>query len=219
MRRSLALLAAATLVLAACGDDDSSDDADATSATPAATEADDSTDEPSSPPTTGTEGDTANDAATDDTGADDDSSSDGGESDDVGDSVEASGSASGDGFGSGSATLTLANGESFEFSTLCALEPQEAAGSEILYTVVSNDNPGLDITQFGDEGAVTDFGVISVIDGSTFETLWEASSLNETFGGSFSLQLDGSTITGGGSFYPAGDIALDPVEGEVVATC
>ncbi|MEM9516783.1 MAG: hypothetical protein AAGA42_18185 [Actinomycetota bacterium] len=215
MRQSIALLATAALVLAACGDDESSDDADTTSATPVATEADDVTDEPSSPPTTGTDGGA-------DSGAEADEGSGGGESGDDGggdDAGDADGAPSGGGFGSGTASLTLANGESFEFSTLCALEPQEAAGSEILFTVVSNDDPGLDVTQFGDEGTVTDLAVITVVDGSTFETLWEASSFNETFGGTLTLTLDGSVVAATGSFYPGGDIGAEPVDGDLIAQC
>ena len=36
------------------------------------------------------------------------------------------------------ATVTLDNGESFTFSIICNLEPQEVADVEILYTAVSN---------------------------------------------------------------------------------
>ena len=120
--------------------------------------------------------------------------------------------------GSGIATLTLENGESFEFSVRCALEPQTAAGSEILFTATSIDDPGLDITQFGDEGPITDLGTISVFNGS-FDTLWEASSIFEAFGGNFELSLDGSTIRGAGSFYAGADPAATPLEGEVTANC
>lgn len=120
--------------------------------------------------------------------------------------------------GAGSATLTLDNGESYEFSVLCSLEPQIAAGSEILFTATSYDDIGLDITQFGNEGPVTDTASISVYDDS-YNTLWEASSMFEAFGGSIALSLDGSTINGTGSFFPAGDIAAAPVDGTVVANC
>jgi hypothetical protein len=52
--------------------------------------------------------------------------------------------------GRGSATVTLDNGEVFEFSVICGLEPHEAAGSEILFTAVDNGPPlGFDVTQFG----------------------------------------------------------------------
>ena len=122
------------------------------------------------------------------------------------------------GTGQGAATLTLENGESYEFSILCALEPQMAAGSEILFTVVSYDDIGLDITQFGNEGTVTELASISVYDAS-FESIWEAASLFEAFGGTIELSLDGSTVNGSGSFYPGGDPTATPVDGQVVANC
>ncbi len=116
----------------------------------------------------------------------------------------------------GGATLTLANGETFEFPTvLCSLESQMSAGSEILFTATSYDDPGLDITQFGDEGTITDVASISVYDGD-FETLWEANSM---FGSPVELTLDGSTIRGTGSFLPGPDLMGESVEGEVVANC
>jgi len=116
------------------------------------------------------------------------------------------------------ATLELATGESLEFSILCMLEPQMAAGSEILFTAVSYDDPGLDVTQFGDEGTVTGLSVITVYNGD-FETLWEASSVFEAFGGSLELAVEGSSIVGSGSFYENADPAADPVEGTLRADC
>ena len=116
----------------------------------------------------------------------------------------------------GGATLTLANGETFEFANvLCSLEPQTAAGSEILFTAVSYDDPGLDITQFGDEGTITGVASISVYNGD-YDTLWDASSI---YGSAVELTLDGSTIRGTGSFLPGPDLMGEPVEGEVVANC
>jgi hypothetical protein len=118
--------------------------------------------------------------------------------------------------GGGGATLSLANGETFEFATvLCTLEPQMAAGSEILFTATSYDDPGLDITQFGDDGTITGVASISVYDGD-FETLWEA---NTMFGSTVELTLDGSTIRGTASFIEGGDISNEAVDGEVVANC
>ncbi len=112
--------------------------------------------------------------------------------------------------------MTLANGETFEFPTvLCSLESQMSAGSEILFTATSYDDPGLDITQFGDEGTITDVASISVYDGD-FETLWDA---NTMFGSSVELTLDGTTIRGTGSFLPGPDLIGDAVDGEVVANC
>lgn len=133
--------------------------------------------------------------------------------------------ASGDGDGGGeaaapaggsTATVTLANGETFEFSILCSLESQEAAGSEILFTVVSYDDPvNLDVTQFGADsfdGAAN----ISLYDSETFDTLWDASTI---VGGNVELTLDGSTVTGTGTFVRAGEIDGEQVEGELVANC
>ena len=121
--------------------------------------------------------------------------------------------------GGAAATVTLQNGEVYEFpSILCTTEPQIAAGSEILFTAVSSDDPGLDITQFGNEGPVTELSVVTVYDGD-FNTLYEASSTFEAFGGNLTLDLDGSTITGTGDFYPAADPAAASVPGEVTANC
>lgn len=192
MRRSRTTIALAVglLVLTACGGDDDSSSDDTADAADAAQPADEPADESAAEPAAQPAQEPAAEPAADSSG----------------------------GTGQGSATLTLENGERFEFSILCALEPQMAAGSEILFTVVSYDDTGLDITQFGDEGTVTDFASISVYDAS-FETIWEAASLFEAFGGTIELSLDGSTVTGSGSFYPGGDPTTTPVEGQVVANC
>jgi hypothetical protein len=118
--------------------------------------------------------------------------------------------------GGARATLTLANGEVFEFGLLCTLEPQVAAGSEILFTAVSYDDPyNLDITQFG-ENDFDGLATVSVYDSSTYDTVWEASS---GFGGDLTLGLDGSTITGSGSFLAGGELGGESVQGEIVAAC
>lgn len=123
--------------------------------------------------------------------------------------------------GEGTATLTLDNGETYEVDVLCTLEPQISAGSEILFTATSMGDPLLDITQFGDEGPVTGIGTVTVVDGSTIEPLWGASTMYDAFGGSLELTLDGTTIRGTGDFYPSDDPVEggDPVAGEVVAEC
>jgi len=198
MRTTLCAVAVATLLLVACGSGDDDSNASGSDATVAAT-----------------------DAATDSTAP-------AAATDAVADSIEppaTSGDSGSDGsgdVGSGSsgatATLQLANGESYEFSILCMLEPQIAAGSEILFTAVSYDDPGVDVTQFGDEGAVTGLAVITVYDGD-YEALWEAATFYEAFGGLIELTLDGSTIVGSGSFYAAADPAAEPVQGELQAKC
>ena len=118
--------------------------------------------------------------------------------------------------GAQTATVTLDAGDVFEFSALCWLETQESAGSEILFTVVSYDEPvNLDVTQFGADsfnGAAS----ISLYDSTSYDTIWEASSL---YGTEIELNLAGSTVTGLGDFYPAGDIAATPVAGQLVADC
>lgn len=118
--------------------------------------------------------------------------------------------------GAQTATVALDNGDVFEFGALCWLETQESAGSEILFTVVSYDDPvNLDVTQFGADsfgGAAN----ISLYDSTSYDTLWEASSL---YGTEIELILDGSTVTGSGNFYPQGDIAATPVPGQLVADC
>lgn len=144
----------------------------------------------------------ANDAGTESTVAD------AGQSQATAPTVQASGAQT--------ATVTLDNGDVFEFSALCWLEVQESAGSEILFTVVSYDDPvNLDVTQFGVDsfdGAAS----ISLYDSTSYDTIWEASSL---YGTDIELSLSGSTVTGSGDFYPAGDIAATPVPGQLVANC
>jgi hypothetical protein len=120
--------------------------------------------------------------------------------------------------GGGDAVLTLFDGQEFEFDVVCTLEPQMAAGSEILFTAVSYDDPGLDITQFGDEGTITGVAAVTVYD-ANLETLWEASTSYEPFGGSLELTLEGSTISGQGDFYPDADPTMDPIPGRVQANC
>jgi hypothetical protein len=198
-KRSLVLAPFILVLAAACGSDDAS-----TSATTVVDEADveqSDTDQNDTDQNDTDESDTGqNDAVTDQ--ATDETSE-----------QESEAPATG---GGAAATLTLANGEVFEFATvLCTLEPQMAAGSEILFTATSYDDPGLDVTQFGDEGTVTGLASISVYDGN-FETLWEANSM---LGSGVELTLDGSTIRGTGSFYEGDDVSGDTVEGEVVANC
>lgn len=118
--------------------------------------------------------------------------------------------------GSGNATLTLDNGESFEFDgVMCVLEPQVAAGQEILFTATSYGDPGLDVSQFGD-AAVPGMASIDVYD-ADYNTLWEAFDMGT---GTVELTLDGSTINGTASFYPGTDDDTgQPVSGEVVVNC
>ena len=197
MRRiQTALLLTGALALGACGGDD--EPAAEPASEPAAEPADDPADEPAAEPADDPADEPASEPAAE----------------------PAEEPAAPSGGGSGTASLTLDNGETFEFGILCTLEPQIAAGSEILFTAVSYDDPGLDITQFGDEGPVTGAASISVYDGN-YETLWEASSFYEAFGGTIELSVDGSTINGSGDFFAAGDPVAnpEPVPGTVEARC
>ena len=130
--------------------------------------------------------------------------------------------------GSGTATVTLDNGESYSFSVICSLEPQVAAGSEILFTAVSNDEPfGFDVTQFGQLGAETGgvldgIGGVTIWDSATYDDIWAADSVMAQLDGSdFTLELSGTTITGSGMFVEGGDIEkLDSaVRGDLVVEC
>jgi len=118
--------------------------------------------------------------------------------------------------GGATAVVNLENGETFAFSILCALEPQEAAGQTILFTVVSYDDPNnLDVTQFGAD-SLNGAASISIFDSTTYDSVWDASTF---FGSEVVLELNGSTVTGAGEFYPEGDIAREAVNGELEATC
>ena len=196
MRRiHTALLISGALVLGACGGDD--EPADEPAAEPAGETADEPAAEPADEPAAEPAAEPADEPAAE-----------------PADEPAAAPS------GGKTATLTLDNGESFEFGVLCSLEPQVAAGSEILFTATSYDDPGLDITQFGDDGTVTGVATVSVYDGS-YNTLWEASTFNEPFGGSLELSLDGTTINGTGTFFAGGDPVANPegVNGTVEARC
>ncbi len=130
--------------------------------------------------------------------------------------------------GGASATVTLDNGESHAFSVICGLEPQEVAGAEILFTAVSYDEPyGFDVTQFGQLGVETggvldNTGNVTIYDSATYEDIWAAGSvLAQLDGSEFTLELNGTTITGSGMFVEGGDIEkLDSaVHGELVVEC
>jgi hypothetical protein len=134
------------------------------------------------------------------------------------------------GGGEGTATVTLDNGESFTFSILCSLEPQEAAGQEILFTAVSYDEPnGFDVTKFGKGsadtgGALDGLGTISIYDSATYDDVWGAGTvMAELSKTEFALELNGTTITGSGTFFTGEDTenlnVTAGVPGELVANC
>lgn len=117
----------------------------------------------------------------------------------------------------GTATLVLANGEEFEFSIMCSLEPQIAADQEILFSVTSYDEPyGFDATKFGEDAAVPGMASMDVYDSETYEAVWSATSI---MGGGVDLELDGSTVTGTATFYEGDEGLGDGVDGELTAVC
>ena len=132
--------------------------------------------------------------------------------------------------GAGTATVTLDNGESYTFSILCGLEPQEAAGQEILFTAVSYDEPnGFDVTQFGKgsddtAGLLDGLGTISIYDSATYDDVWGAGTVMAQLSKTeFVLELNGNTITGSGTFFTGEDVdnlnLENGVPGELVANC
>ena len=134
------------------------------------------------------------------------------------------------GGGSGTATVTLDNGESYTFSILCGLEPQEAAGQEILFTAVSYDEPnGFDVTQFGKgsddtAGLLDGLGTISIYDSATYDDVWGAGTVTAQLSKTeFMLELNGNTITGSGTFFTGEDVEnlnlTAGVHGELIANC
>ncbi|HSP04044.1 MAG TPA: hypothetical protein VLR27_11110 [Acidimicrobiales bacterium] len=162
------------------------------------------------------------DAAADAVGQDDslDDANDAEETGDeaTGDDEGAADEAEGEGTsgGDGTATLVLANGEEFEFSVLCSLEPQMAADQEILFSVTSYDEPyGFDATKFGEDAVMPGMASMDVYDSETYEAVWTASSVM----GDVELELDGSTVTGTGTFFEGDEGLGDGVAGELTASC
>jgi hypothetical protein len=116
--------------------------------------------------------------------------------------------------GEGTATVTLDNGEEFESGVACNLESQDSAGQEILYTATAFDG-SIDVTQFGPNGPNPDLASVTIIDPETFDAMWAADSATTEL----TLSLDGSTITGSGTFRPGDDPAADLVPGTVEVNC
>ncbi len=190
--RSTAVLLALMLVVAACS-------SEPTATTQAQAEAG------STETTTGVESATASDATT---------SEDAAEATDDPDNSFAEAAADG-----AEATLTLENGETFTFNILCSVEPQIAAGQEILFSVTSYDTPyHFDATQFGAD-SLNGAASVTVYEGEDpFDTVWTSGTL---YGSELELAIDGRTVTGHGIFHPSEDEILtgEGVAGELVANC
>jgi len=116
----------------------------------------------------------------------------------------------------GSATVTLENGEVFEFAILCVLNAAEVGDTEFEFYLVSYDDPfNLDVSQFT-EDSFNGAANISIYDSTSFNTTWEA---NTFFGGEVELALNGTTVTGTGVFLEGEDAQGPGVRGELVANC
>jgi hypothetical protein len=118
--------------------------------------------------------------------------------------------------GGGTATVTLENGEVFEFAILCSLNPAEVGDTEFEFSLVSYDDPfNLDVSQFTKD-AFNGAANISIYDSTTFATTWEA---NTFFGGEVELVLNGTTVTGNGVFLKGDDAEGPGVRGDLLANC
>lgn len=121
----------------------------------------------------------------------------------------------------GTATVTLENGEVFEFSVRCGLEPIDSgqAGRELLFSVDSYDDSlyTLTVTHYGpDKYGSRPMSLIQIWSISNNEIAWGAYSGG---GGEIALTLDGATVRGSAVFGAGGDTANPGVRGELVASC
>ncbi len=118
--------------------------------------------------------------------------------------------------GNGTATVTLDNGDVFEFAILCVLDPAEVGDTEFEFYLVSYDDPfNLDVSQFTEDsfgGAAN----ITIFDSTNFGTTWDA---NTSLGGEVELALDGTTVTGRGVFLKGEDAEGPGIRGDLIANC
>lgn len=122
----------------------------------------------------------------------------GGDSDEQGQTATGKGSV---------ATITFDNGEVLSASVICVLEPQVAAGQEILFTATSTSSPYFDVTMFGPNSVLAG-GKVSWDDTKDFKQYkaqW--SSVPAVVGGRFVVSLEGKTITGSGTLVRGKDEA------------
>lgn len=116
--------------------------------------------------------------------------------------------------GEGTFELVLENGETYTAPVLCVLEPQIAAGSEILFTANGqSDGRFVDVTQWGETafGGTQD---VEVIDSATFDSLWRATGST-----GLELELSGSVITGSGGFYVGEEFSGPYTQGDLTVSC
>ena len=119
------------------------------------------------------------------------------------------------------ATITFDNGEILSTNVLCHLKSQVAAGQEILYTATSLSNPYFDLTVFGENSDFTGATVTwnETEDFEVYQVNWSSGRPGQA---SFAPTLDGSTITGSGTFIRGSDETGQEGEtrqGNVVVNC
>ncbi len=120
-----------------------------------------------------------------------------------------------EGLSTGIAVISLENGEVFEFSIMCALEPQP----NFEYSIASYDDPAnLDISKWSEDSQFSGTSV-SIYDSTSYDTLWEANTTFNQQGGELELSLSGSTVSGSGLFWPGGDSFQEGVRGDILANC
>jgi len=120
------------------------------------------------------------------------------------------------------ATITFDNGEILSAEVLCHLEPQVAAGQEILYTATSLTSPYFDLTVFGDNSAFTGSSVSwnETRDFKVYQVIWASRGVPGQ--SAFTSTLDGNTIKGSGTFVRGDDESGKEGEtrqGEVMVNC
>ncbi len=199
MARLVPILFVMVLVVAACGSDDSeSGDTTANAGTAAGTQ---STAATTGEPTQPTDGPVSTQPPA--------ASTEQAESSDPGSAGEA-----------GTATLTLDNGESFEFNVECVTSPMDAglAGRDLLLSVNSYDGQYLIAAELlgPDQYGSAPLSIIQIWDVPGNEVAWGAYSAS---GGQVDLRLDGTTVTGTAVFGEGGDTVNPSVPGELVAYC
>lgn len=116
--------------------------------------------------------------------------------------------------GQGIFELVLESGESFSAPVSCVLQPQIAAGSEILFTASGQqDGHFYDVTQWGETvfGGTQD---VEVVDSTTFDSLWRATGST-----GLELELNGNVISGSGGFYPGEEFGGPYTQGQLTVTC
>ncbi|MBE9540518.1 MAG: hypothetical protein IMF06_15655 [Proteobacteria bacterium] len=105
------------------------------------------------------------------------------------------------------ATLSFENGETLSTSVICVLEPQTAAGQEILYTATSVRSPYFDVTVFAAGGIVSGAKVswADTKDFKVYQERWSSVPGTAVSKASFDVALNGRTITGSGMLIRGDD--------------